>query len=50
MIQKIRKYFWIKAEIEPVTGHLKQDHRMWLNFLLDKDGDKLNSNFGSNRI
>jgi IS5 family transposase len=41
--QKIRKQFRARAGIEPVIGHLKRDHRMWRNFLLDKEGDKLNT-------
>lgn len=42
-IQKIRKQFRARAGIEPVIGHLKQDHRMSRNFLLDEDGDKVNT-------
>lgn len=42
-IQKIRNQFRARAGIEPVIGHLKQDHRMFRNFLLDEDGDKLNT-------
>jgi len=41
--QKIRKQFRARAGIEPVIGHVKRDHRMWRNFLLDEDGDKLNT-------
>ena len=42
-IQKIRKQFRARAGIEPIIGHLKQDHRMSRNFLLDTDGDKINT-------
>jgi IS5 family transposase len=42
-IQKIRKQFRARAGIEPVIGHLKQDHRMSRNYLLDEDGDKVNT-------
>ena len=42
-IQKIRKQFRARAGIEPIIGHLKQDHRMYRNFLLDEDGDKINT-------
>lgn len=42
-IQKIRKFFRSRAGIEPIIGHLKQDHRMSRNFLLDDDGDKINT-------
>ena len=43
LIQKTRNRFKARAGIEPVIGHLKRDHRMWRNFLLDEDGDKLNT-------
>lgn len=43
LINKTRKRFRARAGIEPIIGHLKQDHRMWRNFLLDEDGDKLNT-------
>jgi len=42
-IQKIRKLFRARAGIEPVIGHLKQDHRMSRNYLLDDEGDKTNT-------
>lgn len=41
--QKIRKYFRARAGIEPVIGHLKHDHRMNRNYLLDEIGDKTNT-------
>ena len=41
--QKFRKYFRARAGIEPVIGHLKQDHRMNRNYLLDEIGDKTNT-------
>ena len=43
LVQKIRKQFRARAGIEPVIGHIKYDHRMWRNFLLDEDGDKINT-------
>jgi IS5 family transposase len=43
LIQKTRKQFRARAGIEPVIGHIKLDHRMWRNFLLDEDGDKMNT-------
>ncbi len=43
LVQKTRKRFRARAGIEPVIGHIKRDHRMWRNFLLDEDGDKLNT-------
>jgi IS5 family transposase len=42
-IQKIREQFRARAGIEPIIGHLKQDHRMSRNYLLDPDGDKVNT-------
>ena len=42
-LQKIRKQFRARAGIEPVIGHLKQDHRMGRNFLHDQEGDKINT-------
>jgi IS5 family transposase len=41
--QKIRRYFRARAGIEPIIGHLKHDHRMGRNYLLDEEGDKLNT-------
>lgn len=43
LVQKTRKQFRVRAGIEPVIGHIKRDHRMWWNFLLDEDGDKINT-------
>ena len=40
---KIRQYFRARAGIEPVIGHLKQDHRMSRNYLLDVEGDQVNT-------
>ena len=41
--QKIRKQFRARAGIEPIIGHLKKDHRMNRNFLLNDQGDKINT-------
>jgi IS5 family transposase len=41
--QKARKRFRARAGIEPVIGHLKQDHRMSRNYLLDEQGDLVNT-------
>jgi transposase, IS5 family len=41
--QKARKRFRARAGIEPVIGHLKQDHRMSRNYLLDEQGDWVNT-------
>ncbi len=43
LIQKTRKQFRARAGIEPIIGHIKRDHRMWRNFLLDEEGDKFNT-------
>jgi hypothetical protein len=32
-----------RAAIEPVIGHLKQDHRMGGNYLTGRDGDRINA-------
>ena len=40
--QKIRKRFRARAGIEPVIGHIKYDHRMHRNYLLDEIGDTMN--------
>ena len=32
-----------RAAIEPVIGHLKQDHRMRRNYLTGRDGDRINA-------
>jgi len=41
--QKLRKQFRARAGIEPIIGHLKQDHRMSRNYLLDEQGDLVNT-------
>lgn len=41
--QKIRNQFRARAGIEPIIGHLKQDHRMSRNYLLDEVGDVVNT-------
>ena len=40
--QKIRKRFRARAGIEPVIGHIKYDHRMHRNYLLEEIGDTMN--------
>lgn len=40
---KMRKRFRGRAGIEPIIGHLKQDHRMCRNFLSGTLGDELNT-------
>lgn len=42
-IQKIRNQFRARSGIEPIIGHLKQDHRMSRNYLLDEIGDIVNT-------
>jgi IS5 family transposase len=36
------RWFKRRSAIEPVIGHMKQDHRMDRNYLRRKDGDKMN--------
>lgn len=40
--RKKRKYFKRRAAIEPIIGHLKQDHRGARNFLKGQIGDSIN--------
>src|SRR5262249_11798810 len=39
----IRREMRRRAAIEPVIGHLKQDHRMGRNYLTARDGDRINA-------
>jgi IS5 family transposase len=32
-----------RAAVEPVIGHLKDDHRMQCNYLKGRDGDRINA-------
>jgi IS5 family transposase len=32
-----------RAAVEPVIGHLKDDHRMRCNYLKGRDGDRINA-------
>jgi IS5 family transposase len=32
-----------RAAVEPVIGHLKEDHRMGRNYLKGRDGDRINA-------
>lgn len=41
--QKMRQWFRDRAGIEPIIGHVKHDHRMLRNYLLDQIGDTMNS-------
>lgn len=40
--RKKRKHFRKRAAIEPIIGHLKQDHRAVRNFLKGQSGDSIN--------
>ena len=40
--RKKRKYFRRRAAIEPIIGHLKQDHRVARNYLKGQLGDSIN--------
>jgi len=39
----IRREMRRRAAIEPVIGHLKDDHRMAGNYLKGRDGDRINA-------
>ena len=39
---RLKKLLKGRSSIEPIIGHLKQDHRLCRNFLLGKIGDKIN--------
>ena len=41
--QQIRREFKRRAGIEPVIGHLKDDHRMGCNYLTHSSGDAINA-------
>lgn len=41
--RKERERFRRRASIEPVTGHIKQDHRMLRNYLKGTEGDMINT-------
>lgn len=41
--QKMHKRFSARAGIEPIIGHLNQDYRMSRNYLLDEQGDLINT-------
>jgi IS5 family transposase len=40
---RLKKLLKRRSAIEPIIGHLKQDHRMERNHLLGKDGDRINA-------
>ena len=41
--QKARKRFRARAGIEPIIGHIKQNHRMLRNYLKGATGNQLNT-------
>jgi transposase, IS5 family len=41
--QQIKREFKRRAAIEPVIGHLKDDHRMSRNYLAHSSGDELDA-------
>jgi IS5 family transposase len=41
--QAVRREMRRRAAVEPVIGHLKQDHRMGRNYLKGRDGDRVNA-------
>jgi len=45
--RKKRKHFRRRAGIEPVIGHIKQDHRVSINYLKGQIGDSINFIMGA---
>ena len=43
----IRREMRRRAAVEPVIGHLKNDHRMRRNHLKGRDGDRINAVFAA---
>lgn len=43
MTEQIKREFKRRAAVEPVIGHLKEDHRMGLNYLAHAAGDAINT-------
>ena len=41
--KSIRREMRRRAAVEPVIGHLKDDHRMGRNYLKGRDGDRINA-------
>src|SRR5208282_788431 len=41
--QQVKREFKRRAAIEPVIGHLKDDHRMGRNYLAHSSGDAINA-------
>ena len=39
----MKQMFRRRASIEPIIGHLKQDHRLLRNYLKDVEGDMINT-------
>jgi len=39
----LKKWLKRRSAIEPVIGHIKHDHRMERNYLLGKEGDRINA-------
>jgi len=45
--EAIRREMCRRAAVEPVIGHLKDDHRMQRNYLQGRDGDRINAVFAA---
>lgn len=43
MTRSVKKWFKRRSAIEPIIGHMKYDNRMGKNYLLGKEGDKINA-------
>ena len=48
--RKKRKHCRRRAGIEPIIGHIKQDHRAVINYLKGKAGDKINFIMSARRV
>ena len=43
----IRREIRRRAAVEPIIGHLKDDHRLRRNYLKGRDGDRINAVFAA---
>lgn len=43
LTRSVRRWYKRRSAIEPIFGHLKSDNRMSKNYLLGRDGDKINA-------
>src|SRR5260221_9418839 len=50
MTPAIKREMKRRAAIEPVIGHITNEHRMGRNYLAHQQGDAINAVYGSKRI